>query len=128
MSRAAKTKVAKNQSLKNYANADKPKSNEPTYACNECDKKFFKEYRYDAHMRRHMGLKAYQCQHCDKECQKMSTLKAHIAAKHYDETKGQPVYRCDVDGCGKTYSIKVSILIELIIFLLIKTKKISILI
>lgn len=86
---------------------DKSKANEPIYACTKCPRKFFKEYRYEAHMRRHSGLKAYKCEQCDREFQKMGTLKAHVAAKHYDETKGKPEYICDVDGCGKIYSIKV---------------------
>lgn len=58
-------------------------------------------------MRRHMGLKAYQCEHCDKEFQKAATLRSHMEAKHYDESKGKPEYMCDVDGCGKIYTIKV---------------------
>lgn len=61
-------------------------------------------------MRRHNGLKAYQCEHCDKEFQKYYTLKEHMAISHFDQTKGdRPAYICDVDGCGKEYARKVSI-------------------
>lgn len=98
------TKTVKTQSPKN---SGKSKVNQTIHACDKCPKKFHNQNRYDAHMRRHMGLKAFQCLHCDKECQKLSTLKAHIAAKHYDESQGQPEYKCDFDDCEKTYSIKV---------------------
>lgn len=58
-------------------------------------------------MRRHMGLKAWACEHCDKAFQKTNTLKAHIEAHHYDESKGKPEYICDYEGCGKIYNRKV---------------------
>lgn len=88
----------------------KSKSSSNLFACDKCPRKFFKEYRYDAHMRRHNGLKAYQCEHCDKEFQKYYTLKEHMAISHFDQTKGdRPAYICDVDGCGKEYARKVSI-------------------
>lgn len=54
----------------------------------------------------------FQCQHCDKAFQKYSTLKSHIGVAHYDESKGKPEFICDVDGCGKTYSIRVSSLLN----------------
>lgn len=63
----------------------------------------------------------FQCQHCDKAFQKYSTLKSHIDVSHYDESKGKPEFICDVDGCGKSYSIRVgsllySVLIKIYLF------------
>lgn len=89
--------------------AEKSKPSAYQFACDKCPRKFFKEYRYDAHMRRHNGQKAYQCEHCDKEFQKYSTLREHTAISHFDKTKGdRPAYICDVDGCGKEYARKVN--------------------
>lgn len=60
-------------------------------------------------MRRHNGLKAYQCEHCDKEFQKYYTLMEHTAVTHSDKAKiDRRVYICDHDGCGKEYARKVS--------------------
>lgn len=93
---------------KNEDNSDLPKSKDPIYACDKCPLKFFREYRYNAHVRRiHMGLKAYKCEHCDAEFQKLGTLKSHTAAKHYDESEGKPEFICDYEGCGKSYTRKV---------------------
>lgn len=59
-------------------------------------------------MRRHNGLKAYKCEHCDKEFQKYYSLKEHTAISHFDKTKSdKPAYICDVNGCGKEYARKV---------------------
>lgn len=58
-------------------------------------------------MRRHMGLKAYKCEHCGKEFQKIGTLKEHMEVDHYDKSRGKPEYICDVDECGKIYNRKV---------------------
>lgn len=78
------------------------------YACDLCPKKFIKKTRYEAHKRKHQGLKQWQCQHCDKGFGKSYTLKVHMAAKHYDEAEGKPEFICDYDGCGKIYNMKVS--------------------
>lgn len=57
-------------------------------------------------MRKHRGLKQWPCEHCDKEFQKQSSLKNHIAANHY-ESNDKPEFICDVNDCGKSYSLKV---------------------
>lgn len=76
-----------------------------------CDKKFTKQHRYDAHMRKHQGLKQWVCEEkdCDKAFNKYSSLRTHIAVQHYDESSGmiRPEFVCDVDGCDKTYTQKV---------------------
>lgn len=108
--------ATQNLDKKNNQNSinSRPNQNEPTFKCDQCSQRFFKQSRYDAHMRRHMGLKAWECKHfmengelCDKSFQKLSSLKAHIEANHYDESKGKPEYICDYDGCGKVYDRKV---------------------
>lgn len=77
------------------------------FACDKCPRKFHKKFLYDAHIRRHMGLKAFQCEHCDKSFVKNSSLKTHMEEDHYDESNGKPEFICDVEQCGKTYNRKV---------------------
>lgn len=100
----------KSNKSKKSVNTKKPGSisNEPIYSCDVCPAKFFKKHRYEAHMRKHQGLKQWKCDHCDKEFEKYSSLKSHITAKH-DESEAKPAFVCDVEGCGKSYSLKVSI-------------------
>lgn len=98
------TKTAKNPTgIRNI----RPNQNEPPLACDKCPRKFFVQHRYDAHMRRHNGLKGFKCEHCDKAFQKSCTLKAHVEVHHWDESKGKPEYICGIDDCGKKYSRKV---------------------
>lgn len=78
------------------------------FECDVCPKKFVKKHRYEAHKRTHLGLKQWKCEHCDKEFTKYYTLCTHMKARHYDESSGPPKYVCDIEGCGKVYSIKVS--------------------
>lgn len=76
------------------------------HICDICSKKFFKKHRYDAHMRKHLGLKQWKCDHCDRAFEKYTSLTLHITANHTEGEK--PVFACDVDGCDKSYSMKVS--------------------
>lgn len=56
-------------------------------------------------MRTHSGLKKWKCDHCERAFDKYTSLKLHLAAKHHDGEK--PVYECEVDGCHKSYTMKV---------------------
>ncbi|XP_031625593.1 zinc finger protein 845-like [Contarinia nasturtii] len=87
-------------------------SNEPIYVCGVCSTKFFKKHRYDAHMRKHQGLKQWKCDHCEKEFEKYSSLKSHITSKHVD-SEVKPTFVCDFDGCGKSYSLKESLRVHI---------------
>lgn len=104
----AKVRESKPRKKKSAADDEKPSENEPLINCDVCSKKFFKKHRYDAHMRKHLGLKQWKCDHCEKAFEKYTSMKSHIAVKHYDEAEGKPEFICDVDGCGKTYSLKVN--------------------
>lgn len=77
------------------------------YACDKCPMRFIKKSLYDAHVRRHMGLKAFKCEHCDEEFQTAFNFKTHMEVNHYDKSNGKPEYICGVDECGKTYNRKV---------------------
>lgn len=105
---SSKTRRTTDSSTKsNGGNGVEPKNGKPIHACDKCPQTFFKLDRYNAHMRRHMGLKAYKCDECDKEFQNSYSLQTHKETFHFDESKGQPKYTCEVDGCGKTYTRKV---------------------
>lgn len=84
-----------------------PKQSDNRYVCDRCPRTFFKKPLYDAHMRRHKGLKAFKCEHCDREFQTSQNFRRHMAAKHYDESEGRPEFICGFDECGKTYDTKV---------------------
>lgn len=103
----ASTKPLKSNDSLTKSHDMEPKNGKPTHACDKCPQTFFKLDRYNAHMRRHMGLKAYKCDKCNKEFQNSYSLKTHMETFHFDESKGQPKYTCEVDGCDKTYTRKV---------------------
>lgn len=98
-----KSTVGKSTVKKANTNA----SNE-IYKCDECPRKFFKKPRYEAHKRKHMGLKQWQCDLCEKAFEKSFTLQWHIKSKHFDQTEGKPEFICGINDCGKTYAVKVS--------------------
>lgn len=77
------------------------KSSGEVYNCEKCDKRFFKEFRFRAHMRVHEGLKGYECPMCQKTFAKASTQAAHIRDVH--EEPGA-THQCPYPGCDKVYS------------------------
>lgn len=79
----------------------KSKSSGEVYCCDKCEKRFFKEFRYRAHMRVHEGLKGYECPKCQKSFAKASTQAAHIRDVH--EEPGA-THECSYPGCDKVYS------------------------
>lgn len=79
----------------------KSKTSGEVYNCDQCDKRFFKEFRYRAHMRVHEGLKGYECPKCQKTFAKASTQAAHIRDVH--EEPGA-THQCTYPGCDKVYS------------------------
>lgn len=81
-----------------------PTGDRQTFKCVTCSRQLMDEQHYEAHMRKHLGLKPWQCQQCDQGFTKFLTLKAHIARKHDQSTL--PEYICD--KCGKKYTHKVS--------------------
>lgn len=85
-----------------------PSASNEIYKCKECPRKFFKEARYEAHKRKHMGLKQWQCELCEKAFEKSFTLKLHMKSKHFDKSEGKPEFICGINDCGKTYAVKVS--------------------
>lgn len=60
-------------------------------------------------MRKHLGLKQWKCDHCDRAFEKYTSLTLHVAAKHYGDGE-KPIFTCDIDGCDKSYTMKVKYL------------------
>lgn len=83
-------------------------ASKPQMTCDICQKVFFKKHRLEGHLRKHMGLKQFQCEICeDKQFAKWSTYKAHMHLLHTDGIE-KVQYKCEFDGCDKSYNIKVS--------------------
>lgn len=77
--------------------------------CTMCDKVFFKQHRYDGHVRMHLGLKQFKCDECGKEFCKWSSLRHHKSMQHTTEGAKRAEFICGVDDCGKAYPLKVRI-------------------
>lgn len=75
--------------------------------CMVCDKVFFKQHRYDGHVRMHMGLKQFKCDECGKEFCKWNSLKRHKSVRHVVEGETKAEFICGVNDCGKVYPLKV---------------------
>lgn len=89
-------------------------TSKPQMTCDICQKVFFKKHRLEGHLRKHMGLKQFQCDICeDKQFAKWSTFKAHMHLYHTDGIE-KVQYKCEFDGCDKSYNIKVSIRFQLL--------------
>lgn len=77
--------------------------------CTMCDKVFFKQHRYDGHMRMHKGLKQFECDECGKEFCKWNSLKRHKSVRHVGEGETKAEFICGVNDCGKIYPLKVCV-------------------
>lgn len=54
-----KSKTGGQSKDKAATKSEKASSSDSIFACDVCPKKFFKKHRYDAHMRKHSGLKGF---------------------------------------------------------------------
>lgn len=81
--------------------------NQTGIKCIMCDKVFFKQHRYDGHIRMHKGLKQFKCDECGKEFCKWNSLKRHKSVRHVAEGETRAEFICGVNDCGKVYPLKV---------------------
>ncbi|XP_069089501.1 zinc finger protein 398-like isoform X6 [Pleurodeles waltl] len=81
-------------------------SDEATYGCDECDKRFSNAYKLKVHQRNHTGERPYKCQVCGKGFIMNAYLKFHQRIH-----TGERPYRCKVCGKGfsKSYHLKVHV-------------------
>ena len=71
--------------------------------CKFCQKGFVSSFQYEAHVRKHQGLKPYLCKKCGKEYQSASGIREHMI-QHHGATTNEKKYVCD---CGLAYAKKV---------------------
>lgn len=53
-------------------------------SCNYCS---FNKSNVVTHLRKHTGIKPFQCPHCAHKCSDKSNLKKHIFTQHYAPSK-----------------------------------------
>ncbi|XP_053688343.1 zinc finger and BTB domain-containing protein 49-like isoform X2 [Sabethes cyaneus] len=73
-----------------------PREKRIVLSCDRCPKKFFAQYRFDAHKRAHDGLVPFECGMCDKAFARVKTLRLHRRQKHSNNPLCLP---CDFPGC-----------------------------
>lgn len=71
-----------------------------THLCEACGEGFPVPYLLKYHVKRKHEQRSHDCHLCDKIFATAAALKDHICARHTDERP----YKCDVKGCGKTFS------------------------
>ncbi|XP_058835817.1 gastrula zinc finger protein XlCGF46.1-like [Topomyia yanbarensis] len=71
--------------------------------CEQCDKFFYEQKRYEGHMRIHAGLKSAVCEICQKTFSKWPYLKEHQQMVH---EPAKERLTCEVPGCGRTFALK----------------------
>lgn len=67
------------------------------YICDQCGKTFSEKGNFNVHLTRHMGVKQFQCQECDRSEFTMHLLKLHVRIKH----RGELPYVCKY--CGQRF-------------------------
>lgn len=120
--RKLREKRTKKQKVENDANDSLTNENQNTesknnlsYKCPTCKKIFYKKHNYDGHLRTHLGLKQFKCEHCDKEFCKWRSYIQHKKEKHTPGGKAEKKFICDVNSCGKAFPKKVCFSIHIYI-------------
>ncbi|XP_058836030.1 zinc finger protein 431-like [Topomyia yanbarensis] len=93
--RIPKTKKSPNRKCK-----EKEPQKRVKIECDQCDKFFYEQKRYEGHMRVHAGLKPAVCEICKKGFSKWAYLKEHRQMVH-EAVKER--LTCDFPGCGRTF-------------------------
>lgn len=101
------------QGLQRGKRKKKPKRKGPTenviMICDICQKGFRRKFKLEGHMREHRGLKPFQCDICEnKQFTRITKYNEHMDSKH-NVHRVKKVYKCDYDGCEKSYHIAVII-------------------
>lgn len=85
--------------FENRKNEDSGRSNfeQGHYICDQCGKSFSEKGNFNVHLTRHLGVKQFQCQECDRSEFTMHLLKLHVRIKH----RGELPYVCKY--CGQRF-------------------------
>lgn len=96
--------TSKQDSIKNHLK----RHDRPIYQCGVCEKKFFGQSVYNAHMEIHSGVKKYSCEYCPKKFLTANYLKMHRDLNHQKELYGyEMTYPCP--ECGRTFTFEKSL-------------------
>lgn len=77
--------------------------------CDICQKGFRRKFLLEGHMREHKGLKPFQCEICEnKQFISITNYNEHMNSKH-TANRVKRIFKCDYEGCDKTYHISVNI-------------------
>ncbi|XP_034998790.1 general transcription factor IIIA, b [Hippoglossus stenolepis] len=71
-----------------------------SYVCSffDCDAKFTKSWKLEAHLCKHTGLKPFSCENCDK-----SFCTRYQLTRHELGHSGEKPHKCVADGCSEAF-------------------------
>ncbi|XP_005751874.1 transcription factor IIIA-like [Pundamilia nyererei] len=94
---------AKNNSPVNAAEMEAKVESYKRYICSfsGCSAAYNKQWKLDAHLCKHTGVKPYSCER--DGCSKAFCSKYHLA-RHELSHSGEKPFRCTVDGCAEAFT------------------------
>ncbi|XP_052853775.1 zinc finger protein 184-like [Drosophila gunungcola] len=67
------------------------------YFCDQCGKTFSEQGNFNLHLKRHKGVREFQCKECDRKFFSQHLLSLHVRIKH----RGEKPYKCKY--CGQRF-------------------------
>ncbi|XP_017119200.2 zinc finger protein 620-like isoform X2 [Drosophila elegans] len=67
------------------------------YFCDQCGKTFSEQGNFNLHLKRHKGVREFQCKECDRRFFSQHLLSLHVRIKH----RGEKPYKCKY--CGQRF-------------------------
>ncbi|XP_058836039.1 zinc finger and BTB domain-containing protein 17-like [Topomyia yanbarensis] len=77
------------------------KEQRTVFPCDQCPRKFFVLFRFNAHKRTHDGLKPFECEICRRAFNTANSLKLHRIQQH---SNNRIYMYCDHSGCGQRFA------------------------
>ncbi|KAH9520343.1 hypothetical protein Btru_060570 [Bulinus truncatus] len=67
------------------------------FKCTECESAFPTRYRFQVHMKRHSGVREYQCAYCDKGYYTLGKLNEHKKKRHASQWEEEQSRKISID-------------------------------